>query len=81
MRFGTWNVTNHYRTGSVTEAARELTRYKLDLLGVQKCRWDKGGTVRAGDYKFYYVKKIFNLEQDLLYSKKNNIKSKACRVC
>jgi hypothetical protein len=47
MRFGTWNITNHYRSGSVTEAARELARYKLDLLGVQKVRWDKGGTVRA----------------------------------
>jgi hypothetical protein len=57
MRFGTCNVTNHYRSSSVTEAARELARYKLSLLGVQKVRWDKGGTVRAGDYKFYYVKK------------------------
>ena len=25
-------------------------------MGVQKVRWDKGGTVRAGDYKFFYRK-------------------------
>ena len=37
-------------------AARELTRYKLDLVGVQDIRWDKGGTVRAGDYNFFYGK-------------------------
>jgi hypothetical protein len=34
--------------------ARELARNKLDLVGVQEVRWDKGGTVRAGDYTFFY---------------------------
>jgi hypothetical protein len=32
MRFGTWNVNSLYRTGSLTTAARELARYKLDLV-------------------------------------------------
>jgi hypothetical protein len=36
--------------------AKELARYKLDLVGVQEVRWDKGGTVRAGDYNFFYGK-------------------------
>jgi hypothetical protein len=36
--------------------ARELARYKLDLVSVQEVRWDKGGTVRAGDYTFFYGK-------------------------
>ena len=31
-------------------AARELARYKLDLVGVQEVRWEKEGTVKAGDY-------------------------------
>ena len=52
MKFITWNVRGLYRSGSLTTATRELTRYKLDLLGVQEVRWDKGGTVRAGDYVF-----------------------------
>jgi hypothetical protein len=34
MRFGTWNVRSLYRAGSPAEAARELARYKLDLMGV-----------------------------------------------
>ena len=25
-------------------------------MGVQEVRWDKGGTVRAGDYDFFYGK-------------------------
>jgi len=55
-RFGTWNVRRLYRAGSIAAAARELARYKLDLLGVQEVRWDKEGTERAGDYSFCYGK-------------------------
>jgi len=54
---GTWNVRSLYRVGSLTAVARELTRYKLDLVGVQEVRWDKGGTVRAGDYIFFMERK------------------------
>jgi hypothetical protein len=45
-----------YRSGSITTAARELARYKLDLVGVEEGRWDKEGTVRAEDYIFLYGK-------------------------
>ena len=41
-------------------AARELARYKLDVVGAQEVRWDKGGTVRAGDYNFFYGKENEN---------------------
>src|SRR5215469_18913870 len=53
---GTWNVRSLYRAGSLTAAARKLARYKLDLVGVQEVRWYKGGTIRAGDYNFFYGK-------------------------
>ena len=49
-----------YRAGSLTAAARELARYKLDLVGVQEVRWDKGGTVGAGGYNFFYGKRNEN---------------------
>ena len=35
MRFCTWNVRSLYRSGSLTTAARELARYKLDLVGIR----------------------------------------------
>ena len=44
MKFGTFNVMSLYRARSLTAAARELARYKLDLVDVQEFRWDKGGT-------------------------------------
>jgi len=56
MIIGTWNVRSLYRAGSLKAAVRELVRYKLDVVGVQEVRWDKGGTVRAGDYDFFYGK-------------------------
>jgi hypothetical protein len=31
-----------YKSGSLTTVARELVGYKLDLVGVQEVRWDKG---------------------------------------
>jgi hypothetical protein len=37
-------------------AARELARYKLHLVGVQEKRKKKEGTVKAGDYSFFYGK-------------------------
>ncbi len=43
MRFGTCSVRSLYSVGSLTAAARELARYKLDL----EVRWDNGGMVRA----------------------------------
>ena len=42
MRFGTWNVRSLCRAGSLTAAARILVRYKLDLVGVQEVKWDRG---------------------------------------
>jgi hypothetical protein len=38
LRLETGNVRSLYRTGSLKAAARELARYKLDLVGVQ-VRW------------------------------------------
>jgi hypothetical protein len=34
----------------------EISNYKLDLVGVQEVRWDRGGTEPADKYTFYYGK-------------------------
>jgi hypothetical protein len=35
-------------------AAREFAMYKLDLVGVLRVRWGRGGTEPAGDHTFLY---------------------------
>jgi len=54
MKLGTWNARSLHRANSFTTAARELVRYKLDWVGVQKLRCDKGGTLGARDCNFFY---------------------------
>jgi len=51
---GTWNGMSLEMSGPITAVARELARIKLDLVGVQEVRWNERGTVRAGDYFFFY---------------------------
>jgi hypothetical protein len=52
--FGTWKLRSVYRTDSLKTVARELGKYKLDLVGVEEVRWEKGGTERAENYTFFY---------------------------
>jgi exonuclease III len=61
MRFGTWNVRSIYRAGSLRTVAEEVSKYNLDLVGVQ-VRWDGGGTEPAGQYTFFYGKRNQNHE-------------------
>jgi exonuclease III len=41
---------------------KELARYKLDLVGLQEVKWDRGGTKPAGEHTFFCVKGNENLE-------------------
>jgi hypothetical protein len=38
-RFGTWNVRSTYRAGSLRAVEEEISKYKLDLVGVQEVTW------------------------------------------
>jgi exonuclease III len=62
IRFVTWNVRSMYRAGSLRTVAEEISKYKLDLMGVQEVRWDRGGTEPAGQYTFFYGKRSQNHE-------------------
>jgi hypothetical protein len=64
MRFGTWNVRSLYRAGSFMTVVKEVSKYKLDLVGVQEVRWYRGGTEPAGEYACFYGKGNENHELD-----------------
>jgi hypothetical protein len=50
--------------------ARELVRYKLDLVSVQEFSWRKGDTLSQGiaHFSFEEETKITTWEHDLLYN-------------
>ena len=52
---------------SFITVARELARYKLDLVDVW-VRWDTGGTVSREFFSMEKETKIINWEQDFLYT-------------
>jgi hypothetical protein len=56
MRSVTRNVRSLYGAGSLMTVAKEISKYKLDLVGVQELRWDRGGTEPPGNYTFFYGK-------------------------
>jgi exonuclease III len=60
MRFATWNVRSLYRAGLLATVARKIAKYKLDLVGVEEVRKDRGGMKPAGDYIF-----LWKVERDL----------------
>jgi hypothetical protein len=62
LRFETCNVRSMYRAGSLRRVAEEVSKYKLDLVGVQEVRWDRGGTEPAGQYTFFNGKGNQNRE-------------------
>ena len=50
---GTWNVRSLYRAVALMAAARELARYKLGLVGVQKVIWGKKGHIKGRGLYFF----------------------------
>jgi hypothetical protein len=45
-----------YRAGSLRAIVEEISKYNLDLVGVQEVRWEGGGTEPAREYTFFYGK-------------------------
>jgi len=62
--------------------ARELARYKMDLVGIQEVSWDKGDTVRAGNYNFFYGKeKRKSSNKNRIFEHNRIVSDSKCRVC
>ena len=60
-RIGNWNVRTMFETGKAGQVAREMKRYKLDILGISECRWRGSG------------KSKLNTGEVIIYSGEENI--------
>jgi hypothetical protein len=45
-----------YRAGALMAVSRALSKYKLNLMGVQEVWWEGGDTAPPGEYTFFYGK-------------------------
>jgi hypothetical protein len=54
MIFAAWNISSLYREGSQVTALEKLSKYKLDLVGVQ-VRWVGGDIKPAEEYTFFFT--------------------------
>jgi hypothetical protein len=57
-----------YGAGSLMAVAEEISKYKLDLVGVHVVRWDGGGIKPAGKYTCIYGKRNENHELGTVFS-------------
>jgi hypothetical protein len=73
MRFGLWNVRSFYRAGWLMTVSMELSKYKLNLVGVQEVRCEGGDTEPAGVYILFYGKGNGNHELDTGFFVHNRI--------
>jgi hypothetical protein len=67
VRFGTWTVRSLYKAGSLMAIVKEISKCKLDLVGVQEVRWDGSGTKPTGKYTFFYGKGNENHELGTIF--------------
>jgi hypothetical protein len=66
--------------GSLMTVSKELSKYKIHLVGIQEVRWDKGGIKPAGKYTFFYGKGNKNHEFCIGFLVHKRITSAAKRV-
>jgi exonuclease III len=75
-RLDTWNVRSTNRAGSLRVVGEDISKYKLDVVGVQEVKWDGGGTERSGEYTFSCRKGNDNRELGtVFFVHKNHIDS------
>jgi hypothetical protein len=71
-----------YRAGSLVTVAKEISKYKLDLVGVQEVTWDRGGTEPADEYTFFMERRMRIIKYvEAFCTYENYISSYESRVC
>lgn len=53
-RIGTWNVRSLYVAGKVQNLLQEISRLKVDIMGVSEVKWTSSGIYSAEKYSMYY---------------------------
>ena len=47
-RIGAWNVRTMYETGKTAQVVKEMSRYRISILGISEMRWTDSGLTTLG---------------------------------
>ena len=55
VNIGCWNVRTLYSVGKSAQLAREMDKYKIDVMGISECRWMGQGKFKmnTGEGNFF----------------------------
>ena len=54
IRIGTWNMRILYQCGKVENVKNEMTRLKINILGINETRWPKNSDFMIDHFKMIY---------------------------
>jgi hypothetical protein len=75
IRLGTWNVRTMLASGKMSETAREMRRYKIEILAIQETRWPGKGKIDKMNYTLYYAgEKKAREERNSIFSRRGDKK-------
>ena len=49
IRIGCWNMRTMFETGKIAQVAKEMTEYRVNILGVAECWWTDNGRFKLAD--------------------------------
>ncbi|XP_042862524.1 craniofacial development protein 2-like [Penaeus japonicus] len=54
LRIGTWNVRTLFQAGKLENVTQEMSRMKINILGICETRWKHNGDFQTDDYRMLY---------------------------
>ena len=54
IRIGIWNVRTWYQCGKLENVKKEMTRLKINILGINETRWLKNSNFMIDNFKMIY---------------------------
>ena len=63
VNIGCWNVRTLYSIGKSSQLAREMDKYKIDVMGISECRWMGQGKVKMNTGESV----IFSVREDNIH--------------
>lgn len=54
IRIGTWNIKTMLKAGKMEEVAKEMNKYKMEIIALQEIRWKEEGKIDKENYTMFY---------------------------